>query len=74
MSLIKGVVEDILKPSEHTKEYALVYWMQEKKTSVIPVTNIPEKDREEDKETSARWGGKSYPVKIIEISSEYMAL
>ncbi len=72
------VVVDMLRPTQvsASKQYALVYWTQERKTSVIPVTNIPEEDRQVGKETIARWGdskkGRSYPARILEISSEYL--
>ena len=73
-SLLKATEMSLKEPAkaEPTKyEKCLVYWVLEKKTTIIPADFISDKVmRKTGAHTKARFrkGGKTYPVKVINVS------
>jgi len=55
------------------KMKALIYWIEDKKTSTEDLENIPIADRFVGSVCQAHWSGdgKEYPAKVLYISGEY---
>ncbi len=62
----------VLTDVQNTKpkmKFALVFWLGDKKVSIIPLTNIPsDANRKEGVVGHAKWRKKLYAAKVLKIS------
>jgi hypothetical protein len=68
---------DVKNPARKKKMLCLVFWVDEKKTSIEPLSAVDENNRSEGKTCMVKWKGpgkKAYLARILKISGKLTTL